>query len=168
MTPATSPTPAPTPALAPALIPTPAPIPERFRWWDIERVTELEAELFPGDTPWTAEMFWAELAAGHHYVVVRDRAGVPIGYAGLARHADGVAEVQTIGVDPAHRRRGLGRVLLTDLLLAAGPDRVLLDVRTDNTAALRLYEDMGFARIGRRRRYYQPSGADAYTMELQP
>ena len=142
-------------------------VPERFRWWDIDRVTELEAQLFPGDTPWTAEMFWAELAAGHHYVVVRDDTGIPIGYAGLARYADGVAEVQTIGVDPAHRRAGLGRLLLADLLAAAGPDRVLLDVRTDNATALHLYTAVGFVRTGRRRRYYQPSGADAFTMELR-
>lgn len=142
-------------------------LPERFRWWDIDRVTELEAELFPTDSPWTAEMFWAELAAGHHYVVIRGDSGRPIGYAGLARHADGVAEVQTIGVDPAYRREGLGRTLLADLIVAAGPDRVLLDVRTDNAAALHLYTTMGFVRTGRRRRYYQPSGADADTMELR-
>jgi ribosomal-protein-alanine N-acetyltransferase len=40
-------------------------------------------------------------------------------------------------------------------------------VRTDNTPAIALYESEGFTRIGLRRRYYQPSGADAYTM-LRP
>ena len=34
-------------------------------------VAELESELFPTDSPWTAEAFWAELAAGHHYVAHR-------------------------------------------------------------------------------------------------
>ena len=52
-----------------------------------------------------------------------------------------------------------------DLMEHAGDRRILLDVRTDNAPALALYESVGFARIGVRRRYYQPSGADAYTME---
>jgi len=40
----------------------------------------------------------------------------------------------------------------------------LLEVRTDNDAAIGLYASEGFTRVGIRRRYYQPSGADAYTM----
>ena len=54
--------------------------------------------------------------------------------------------------------------LLRDLLAAAGPRRILLDVRVDNATAQRLYERHGFVPIGRRRRYYQPSGTDALVM----
>jgi len=39
-----------------------------------------------------------------------------------------------------------------------------LEVRTDNTAAIALYQAHGFERLGLRKNYYQPSGADAYTM----
>ncbi|WP_255498323.1 ribosomal protein S18-alanine N-acetyltransferase [Nakamurella sp. PAMC28650] len=138
--------------------------PEPMRWWDIEQVAALEILLFPTDSPWTPAMFWSELAAGHHYVVVRGENGLVEGYAGLARAAT-EAEVQTIGVRPGSQGAGLGRTLFTDLLAAAGDRRILLDVRTDNIAAIGLYESSGFTRIGLRRRYYQPSGADAYTME---
>ncbi len=144
---------------------TPA-IPVPMKWWDIEQVAALETVLFPSDSPWTPAMFWSELAVGHHYVVVRDHGGRVDGYAGLAR-GDDVAEVQTIGVRPARQGHGIGRALLNDLIAAAGDRRILLDVRTDNAAALALYESVGFATIGSRRRYYQPSGADAYTMERQ-
>ena len=41
---------------------------------------------------------------------------------------------------------------------------VLLEVRTDNAAAITLYQAHGFVRLGLRKRYYQPSDADAYTM----
>jgi ribosomal-protein-alanine N-acetyltransferase len=41
---------------------------------------------------------------------------------------------------------------------------VVLDVRTDNAPAIALYESEGFVILGVRRRYYQPSGADAHTM----
>ncbi len=138
-----------------------------MRWWDIESVAALETVLFPEDSPWTPAMFWSELALAHHYVVARDDDGSVLGYAGLARGADGVSGVQTIGVAPGAQGRGTGRALLADLLSAAGSDRVMLEVRTDNVPAISLYESVGFTRVGRRRRYYQPSGADAYTMLLE-
>ena len=136
---------------------------EPLDWWDIPALVQLEATLFPGDSPWSAEMFWSELAAGHHYVVHRDNAGLIDGYAGLMVVAD-EAQVQTIGVRPDAQGRGLGRALLRHLMRVADRRRVLLEVRTDNVKALALYDSEGFVRLGIRRRYYQPSGADAYTM----
>lgn len=137
-----------------------------LRWWDIPAVVALEHALFPGDSPWSEAMFWSELAAGHHYVAARGEGGVILGYAGLAAGPDD-ADVQTIGVAPEAQGRGIGRALLRDLLAAAGTRTVHLEVRTDNAPAIALYESEGFTRIGVRRRYYQPSGADAYTM-LRP
>lgn len=148
-----------------------------MRWWHLEQVVAMEAQLFATDSPWSAEMFWSELAAEHHYVVATvpgpadDPQGGPetvIGYAGLAvlgaPPQDDAAEVRTIGVAAERRGRGLGRQLLQNLLAAAGPRQVLLEVRTDNGAAIELYRSEGFELLHRRRRYYQPSGADAYTM----
>lgn len=149
---------------------------EALRWWDIEAVADLESVLFPGDSPWSAGMFWSELAMGHHYVVIRD-CGIPghadrprvVGYAGLAVHGadhpDEEAEVQTIGVHPDLQGQGLGARLLDDLLAVAGRRRVLLEVRVDNDPARRLYERRGFDRIGLRRGYYRPSNADALVMQ---
>ena len=111
---------------------------EPLDWWDIPTLVRLEAILFPGDSPWNAEMFWSELAAGHHYVVHRDGAGLIDGYAGLMVVAD-EAQVQTIGVRPDAQGRGLGRALLRHLMQVAAGRRVLLEVRTDNVKALALY-----------------------------
>lgn len=144
---------------------------ELLCWWDIEQIAALERTLFPADSPWSPEMFWSELAAGHHYVVVKDPTGgdAVIGYAGLAVHGDDdpddEAEVQTIGVEPQFQGRGLGARLLDDLLVAAGRRRVLLEVRTDNGPARKLYGSRGFEVIGVRRGYYQPSNADAWVMQ---
>ena len=49
---------------------------------------------------------------------------------------------------PAHRRRGLARIALThtyNAALAAGATAIALRVATDNTPALSLYRDLGFA-----------------------
>ncbi|MBY6677937.1 ribosomal protein S18-alanine N-acetyltransferase [Rhodococcus sp. BP-316] len=143
---------------------------EPMRVEDADRCAELEAVLFPTDGPWPASAFVEELRGPHvRYFVVREDDGRAVGYAGIAllgKGEDTESEVHTIGVDPAAQRRGIGRALLDALLheadLHGGP--VFLEVRTDNEPAIELYRRAGFDIVGTRRRYYQPSGADAYTM----
>lgn len=136
---------------------------------DLPRCVELERLLFPGEDPWSVQAFQSELANGNHYVGAHaDPVGL-VGYAGIAMlGAPGnyEGEIHTIGVDPRYQGKGIGRALLRDLLGHADKARapVFLEVRTDNVPAIRLYEAHGFEQIGLRRRYYQPSGADAYTM----
>jgi [ribosomal protein S18]-alanine N-acetyltransferase len=135
----------------------------RMRWWHVEPVLRLEHELFPEES-WSAAAFWNELAetdTRHYVVALLD--GTVVGYAGLAIFGD-EAHVLTIGVTRTVQGGGIGTALLRDLLAAAGPRRVLLDVRVDNAVAQRLYERHGFVPIARRRRYYQPSGTDALVM----
>ncbi len=136
---------------------------EFLEWPDIPALVELEERLFPGDSPWNWEMFASELEAGNHYFVHRDAAGAIDGYAGLAL-MDDEAEVHTIGVRPESQGAGIGRRLLQQLISVAGDRRLLLEVRTDNAPAIALYTSEGFTMVGIRRRYYRPSGADAYTM----
>ncbi|MCX4097181.1 ribosomal protein S18-alanine N-acetyltransferase [Nocardia sp. alder85J] len=146
---------------------------ERMRPADIDRCVELERLLFPEDDPWPAGAFRSELSGSHnHYVVARDGDGRMVGYAGIAllgTHDHPEAEVHTIGVDPDCHRGGIGTRLLRALLTVAGHrgGPVFLEVRTDNVAAIALYERHGFRVVGLRKRYYLPSGADAYTM-LRP
>ncbi|KFI76774.1 ribosomal protein S18-alanine N-acetyltransferase [Bifidobacterium mongoliense] len=90
------------------------------------------------------------------------------GYAGFWYGGDD-AEIMTIGVAPEHQRRGIAAALLRSLIERAtdrGARRMLLEVRVDNDPALALYRRFGFARMGLRRRYYQPENVDAYTMSL--
>ncbi|MDT0380570.1 ribosomal protein S18-alanine N-acetyltransferase [Streptomyces sp. DSM 42041] len=143
-----------------------------MRWWDIEAVLGLEQALFPQDA-WSAGMFWSELAhargphATRRYLVAAAPGGGLAGYGGLAA-VDGVGDIQTIGVLPAHEGTGLGSRLLTALLDAAegafGCRSVMLEVRVDNPRAQRLYERFGFEIVGVRRGYYQPGNVDAYVM----
>ena len=139
---------------------------------DAADCAELERLLFAEDDPWSAGAFRDELTAGHFYLAARQRCADGerlVGYGGLAVVAGppaAEAEIHTIGVHPDQQGRGIGRRLLTGLLERADQMRatVFLEVRTDNGAALELYRSAGFERLGIRRNYYRPSGADAYTM----
>lgn len=138
---------------------------------DAARCAELEAQLFDGDDPWPARAFEAELKARHnHYVAARVDDTV-VGYAGIARlgrRRPYEYEIHTIGVDPAYQGQGIGREMLTRLIELASDGVVFLEVRTDNEAAIGLYESFGFVNVGLRKRYYRASGADAYTMRRDP
>lgn len=74
--------------------------------------------------------------------------GMPVGtIQGLESEGWGV--IQNIGVIAEHRGRGLGRVLISRAAAgfqAAGLQRMQLEVTTANTAAIRLYEQVGFRR----------------------
>jgi ribosomal-protein-alanine N-acetyltransferase len=150
----------------------------RLRRADLARCAELERLLFPGEDPWSESAFASELDWGHFYLgaYAGDQGAgnlgagdVLVGYAGLAvvgPPGEAEASVHTLGVDPAWHRRGVGRLLLRGLLAEADAvaATVFLEVRTDNEPAIALYAAHGFGQVGVRRRYYQPSGADAYTM----
>jgi ribosomal-protein-alanine N-acetyltransferase len=106
-----------------------------------------------------------------------DQAGHPVeatsapivGYGGLWLSAD-EAHVTTIAVDPAHRRRGVGELLLNGLIDQAyelGAAMITLEVRVSNDAAQRLYLKYGFTVVGARRRYYTDNGEDALLMSIE-
>jgi [ribosomal protein S18]-alanine N-acetyltransferase len=62
---------------------------------------------------------------------------------------DGWGAIQNLGISQGHRGRGLGTLLLYHAAVGfrqAGLTRMHLEVTTDNTAAVRLYERLGFRR----------------------
>ena len=127
-------------------------------------LVDLEEILFPGDSPWPAEMFWSRTAEPATTTWCTATTPAPSTATRASAVAGDEAEVHTIGVRPAAQGGGIGRRCCGELISAAGGRRMLLEVRTDNEPAIALYESEGFSRLGIRRRYYQPSGADAYTM----
>lgn len=141
---------------------------------DVDACAAIDADLFAGEQPWRREAFATELARGYHYLAATvynaaSAAGELAGYAGMAllgRPPHTEAEVHTIGVAREHQHRGIGRMLLRELLAHADAHgaATYLEVRTDNEAAIALYRSEGFEMLSTRRRYYQPSGADAYVM----
>lgn len=133
---------------------------------DVDLVSALEVQIFSED-PWTRAMVSEELyAPGRHYVGAEVE-GRLIGYAGIRIGPD--ADVMTIGVLTEHRGRGVGTLLMEDILAtarSAGSERVFLEVRASNEAAQGLYAAHGFRPIGRVRHYFRNPREDAVTMRL--
>jgi [ribosomal protein S18]-alanine N-acetyltransferase len=135
---------------------------------DVAGINALERELFPEDA-WTTEMFAAEFAQppSRRLYLVAEEGTALIGYAGMMFTGGTQADVVTLAVDPARWGEGTGTALLAALIdeaVSRGFEEVLLEVREDNPRARQLYLRHGFAEIGIRRGYYQPSGVNAVVM----
>lgn len=79
-----------------------------------------------------------------------------VGYTIVARLSFD-AELQAIAVLPEHRHLGLGGELMNAVLLKAAEwqsERLLLEVRAGNVAAISLYKRWGFGVDGLRKGYY--------------
>jgi [ribosomal protein S18]-alanine N-acetyltransferase len=119
--------------------------------------------------PWSEGIFRDCLRVGYVCrVVVRE--GVLAAY-GVMSVGAGEAHVLNLCVRDSERCHGIGRMLLEHLLSrasAAGMSEAYLEVRPSNTAAIRLYQSLGFEPIGVRRGYYQAVGGreDAAVLRL--
>jgi ribosomal-protein-alanine N-acetyltransferase len=135
---------------------------------DCDAIAALEAECQGADA-WSAWLVrdGVEGALPTVRYLVSDVAGVIVGYA-VASYAGDIAELQRIGVLPAMRRTGVATALLDEVVAhapATGADRLLLEVRDDNSGALAFYADRGFVEIDRRPRYYR-DGTTAVVLRL--
>ena len=114
------------------------------------------------DAPWPPEAFMDLLGSPGVFALAAVDQG-PVGLI-LMRAVAGEAEVLTLAVEPAHRRRGVARALLEAGLVQAalaGAETCFLEVAADNAAAIALYRLAGFEQAGRRAGYYQRPHADA-------
>lgn len=98
--------------------------------------------------------------------VVHQQGDFVAGYVGLWFAVD-EAHIISIAVREAHRRLGLGELLLigaVELAMARRAQRVTLEARITNFPAHALYEKYGFQRTGTRKRYYADNHEDAVIM----
>jgi ribosomal protein S18 acetylase RimI-like enzyme len=85
------------------------------------------------------------------------------------RKGSGVARLYSLATRPEARGKGVGSALIEAVENAARQRRcraLRLEVRSDNAAAIRLYERLGYRRTGRYARYYE-DGADAWRYEKE-
>ena len=119
--------------------------------------------------PWSEGVFRDCVRVGYFCRVI-EAAGEVGGY-GIMSCGAGEAHILNICVRSDLRSGGVGRRLMLYLLDRARElhmQDVFLEVRPSNAVAIRLYEGLGFTRVGVRKGYYQAAGGreDALVYKL--
>lgn len=133
---------------------------------DLDEVMVIERTSFA--YPWSSRFFLQELEVDCARSILAEVNGRIAGYVLFWLLPDEV-DIHNIAVHRQFRRRGLGRILLHQVVARAqrrSSLRVTLEVRISNISARKLYESLGFAITGLRKGYYSDNGEDALAMEL--
>ena len=131
---------------------------------DIGEIAGLEGNIFPD--AWSRQALSETFARPYAVILgawLKDRLA---GYLILYYVAD-EGEIVRVGVAEHNRRQGIGRALLNcaeELLKLKGGERLLLDVRESNAAAIALYKKQGFSEDGIRKKFYTDPVEDAILM----
>lgn len=127
-----------------------------------DAVTFMESSL--GDFHWQVDQLASELASNayiHYWFLTEE--GRYVAYV-AGQVLLGELEVIRVYTEPAVRGRGYGRLLMGQVLSEKNIDVGFLEVRSQNQAAVRLYQSVGFEFVSRRKNYYKHPLDDALTM----
>jgi [ribosomal protein S18]-alanine N-acetyltransferase len=136
----------------------------RFSMADLNRILEIEEQAFPKspyDTATFLNLYW--LYPETFWIYERRTRGWErgkiLGYIVFSR--DG--HIISIAVDPAWRRKGIGKSLVDRAMSYPGAGKLRAEVRVSNTGAQAFYKRMGFRGVGTISNYY--GDEDALVME---
>lgn len=135
---------------------------------DLAAILELE-QLFPSDRMSARSVRRFLRAASAGVYVVPDAARLAAALIVLMRRGSRVARIYSVVVHPAARGQGLAKRLVLRAQQAArgkGCQRMSLEVRADNKAALALYTSLGYARLKTLPGYYD-DGADGLRLAVE-
>lgn len=120
---------------------------------DLDAVMEIETAVYP--FPWTKGIFHDCIRVGYQCDVFQQNQEI-LAYSVLSI-AVGEAHLLTFSVTPERQNKGLGKMMLQNVIDEAtfsNVQSVLLEVRPSNHAAIHLYQKMGFIEVGIRPDYY--------------
>ncbi len=134
---------------------------------DASVLSGIEREVF-GKNAWTENDFIETLAMDYAYYLVAEEVpgGRIVGACGY-RDMCGEADITNVCVIPEERRKGIAERLLRSLMEYGYSNSVkdfTLEVRSGNTAAIKLYEKLGFQSEGKRPGFYEDPKDDAIIM----
>ena len=134
----------------------------------VPQIAAMEAAHF--SAPWDETSIRAELENPLAlWVTAVDESGAVQGYVGSQSCFED-ADILNVCVRPEARRQGLAEALMRELearLIPKGIEKITLEVRASNEPAIRLYEKLGYARVGQRKNYYEKPREDALILQKQ-
>ena len=127
-------------------------------------VAELEKQNF--SEPWSENSVRGELTNNLALWLVALDGDCVVGYVG-SQTVLGEADMMNIAVADSHRRRGIARALVEELIARLDATMLTLEVRASNAPAIRLYESLGFRQVGLRKNYYRKPKEDALILRKE-
>ncbi|MCR5105019.1 MAG: ribosomal protein S18-alanine N-acetyltransferase [Eubacterium sp.] len=128
---------------------------------EMKQIAEIEAACF--SDAWSEKMLEETFEYEYNHLLIEKRNGKVAGYV-IYSDVQGEAELLRIAVDKRFRRQGIAASLMKDMLeelTESGAEKVMLEVRAHNIAAVKLYKSFGFVDIFVRNNYYQNPEDDA-------
>jgi [ribosomal protein S18]-alanine N-acetyltransferase len=138
----------------------------RFGMEDAATASEILLEA-PEAAAWSASMIRELLDTSGVSGFVAERAGRTTGFI-LGREVLDEGEILNLAVAKGDRRHGEGEALSREMMksfAARGVQRVFLEVRESNLAAIAFYKKLGFGQVGRREGYYREPAEAALILE---
>ncbi|HEY6412102.1 MAG TPA: N-acetyltransferase [Edaphobacter sp.] len=135
---------------------------------DLDKIVRLDERCFDEEFRFDRRSMKAYVEARNSVSLIAEKDDEMVGF--VIVHIDRVAMcrrgyVVTLDVAAECRRSGLaGRMMQAVEMLAEadGAQRMELHVFTENDAAIRFYEWLGYERVARLRRFYGAEGRDAF------
>lgn len=128
---------------------------EIMRKEDLAQIVDLEKKCF--NDAWNLEQIENELEVNpfsNGYMLKEN--GKVVAYAFMWETFE-MAQIARIGVDPDQRKKYYGQKMMEELFEKArsgGCEYMSLEVRESNTAAIKLYEKLGFITVNVSKGYY--------------
>jgi len=132
----------------------------------LNQIHEIEADCFPDPWSVSALKYEIDLPNSICLMALDEKGTQAVGHISM-RHVINEGHISNIAVAKAHRRAGVGKLLLQALINEAMQREMIaltLEVRIGNQAAINLYEKFGFVTEGHRKNYYSSPTEDALIM----
>lgn len=135
-----------------------------LKFEDAWRAARIEAMIF--SMPWSEQGFCTSIQSEDtEYLGVWENEEL-VAYCGFLQSFE-EADITNVAVHPDYRQRGIAYAMLERLMEKGkqrGIERYTLEVRAGNTAAIHLYEKLGFVSVGIRKNFYEKPREDAVIM----
>lgn len=122
-------------------------------------------DLCFGDSAWSMDALRSQMEKQDSRCTIAMEENCVIGFLAFEQVMDEGSIVE-IAVHPDHRRKGIAKELIVSAIDDNSLKEIYLEVRESNIPAIRLYESLGFARIGTRKGYYDAPKEDAVIYRL--
>ena len=130
----------------------------------VAAVAALEKANF--SEPWSENSVRGELTNKLALWLVAVEDGEVVGYVGSQTVLQ-EADMMNIAVADTHRRRGIAKMLVEELIRQLDAYQLTLEVRASNAPAISLYEALGFQQVGLRKNYYRKPKEDALILRKE-